>query len=269
MDEWRLIIDDAAEGCKNMAVDEAILQACEMGYAPSTIRFYEWARPELSIGYLQEYKKFNSVKMPVVRRITGGRAVLHYSEITYSIICRYDNPLFLKGIYGSYAVISHAFLNALRDISIDASIVSQVSRSIKKNSKESCFNSLSRYEIIACGKKIVGSAQRRYKSAFLQQGSIILDIDNRLIEGVFGRGAAEEMIGLNSLKKIDKGDLRKLCVKRIEEALRIRLHRGKLREQEKYFKDRLIEKKYASIKWNREGLCPRLIDNDNTGDGIK
>lgn len=261
MNEWRLIIDSAAEGCKNMSVDEAILQACDMGYAPSTIRFYEWARPELSIGYLQEYEKFDSAKMPIVRRITGGRAVLHCSEITYSIICRYDNPLFSKGIYGSYEVISHALLNALKDMSIDASFVSPVSRSMKNVSKESCFSSPSKHEIVVNGKKIVGSAQRRYKGAFLQQGSIMLDIDNGLIEGVFGKGIAEEMIGLNYFKKIDKGKLRNSCVERIEEALDVQLHKDKLGEMEEYFKDRLMEKKYTSIKWNREGLCPRLIDN--------
>jgi lipoate-protein ligase A len=259
MNKWRLIIDGAAEGYKNMAVDEAILQACNMGYAPSTIRFYEWTRPELSIGYLQDYNKFKSVTMPVIRRITGGRAVIHCSEITYSIICGCDNPLFSRKVYGSYEVVSHAILNALKDMSIDASIVLSVGRSVRKlDSKESCFSSPSRYEIMANGRKIVGSAQRRYKRAFLQQGSIILDIDSKLVEGVFGRDAAEEMIGLNYFKEVDKDKLRKSCIDRIEDALEVRLYKSELKKQENFLKDRLVERKYTSVKWNKEGLYQEL-----------
>ncbi|MFQ5585471.1 MAG: biotin/lipoate A/B protein ligase family protein [Thermodesulfobacteriota bacterium] len=254
MEEWRLIVDSPAEGSENMAVDEAILLSCEMGIAPSTIRFYEWRTPTISIGYLQSYTSFDGVEAPVIRRISGGRAVIHDAELTYSIICRREDSLFSKGIHGSYEVISRAIINALKDLSIEATIVPSKKRSSEGVIRESCFSSPSRYEIIVDGKKVAGSAQRRFKRAFLQHGSIIFDVDREMIVGVFGESALDSMTWLNLFKKVGKDEFRTACIERIEEALGVRLYHGTLSEEEECLRDRLILEKYTSDRWNKAGM---------------
>ncbi|NOS35740.1 MAG: hypothetical protein GQ522_03785 [Deltaproteobacteria bacterium] len=254
MEEWRLIVDNPAEGYENMAVDEALLLSCESGEAPSTVRFYEWKTTTISIGYLQRYGPFNNVEAPVVRRMSGGRAVIHGVELTYSITCNETAPLFSKGIYGSYRVISRALSDALKDISIEATTVSSGKRLSGSVNRESCFGSTSRYEILVEGRKVAGSAQRRFKRAFLQQGSILFDIDSEMVEAVFGDRALDGMAWLNLFSKASKEEFRAACVKRIEEVLAIRLCHGTLTEEEECLRDRLIHEKYTSDQWNKMGM---------------
>ncbi len=254
MEEWRLIVDNPAEGFENMAVDEALLLSCESGEAPPTVRFYEWKTTTISIGYLQRYGLFNSVEAPVVRRMSGGRAVIHSDELTYSIACNETSPLFSEGIYGSYRVISHVLSNALKDISVEGTTLSSDKRSSDSVNRESCFGSTSRYEILVEGKKVAGSAQRRFKRAFLQHGSILFDIDREMVEAVFGDRALDGVAWLNLFGKVSKEEFRAAFVKRIEEVLAIRLCHSTLTEEEERLRDRLIHEKYTRDRWNKRGM---------------
>ena len=123
---FRLILDPPKSGAENMAIDEALLRNMEEGVlsgAPelSILRVYSWSEPTLSIGYMQKAGAFKDVgDLPIVRRITGGRAVLHDSELTYSLICPSTNPIFAQGIEGAYRLVSTAIVESLKGFGIDA-----------------------------------------------------------------------------------------------------------------------------------------------------
>ena len=126
MQVWRLIKDGFNNGYYNMALDVAIASAVEKGASPPTLRLYGWKSPTLSIGYSQRTdKKIDTNyclknKIGIVLRPTGGRAVLHDKEVTYSLISPKNNPLFPDNISGTYRVISETLLNGLSFLEIDA-----------------------------------------------------------------------------------------------------------------------------------------------------
>ncbi|MBI2399825.1 MAG: lipoate--protein ligase family protein, partial [Deltaproteobacteria bacterium] len=118
--DWRLILDDDLPGHVNMARDSSILQALEAGSGVPTLRIYGWDAPTISIGYLQSPDPFPGLGLPVVRRITGGRAVVHFSEVTYSVTGLMDSPLFSGGVMAAYSVISSCIISALNDAGVEA-----------------------------------------------------------------------------------------------------------------------------------------------------
>ncbi|MFQ6031325.1 MAG: biotin/lipoate A/B protein ligase family protein [Candidatus Zixiibacteriota bacterium] len=184
MKQWRFIFTGANDAFFNMALDEAILQSCQGGDAIPTFRLYLWSPPGVSIGYFQSFEKtvdFNRCKernIQVVRRLTGGRAVLHENEITYSICASVEKyPELGEDINQTYQKISFALLESLRSLEISAEWVKpDRERTLPTgfNFSKPCFISNSRYEITVEGKKLIGSAQRRGKNSFIQHGSIPL-----------------------------------------------------------------------------------------------
>ncbi len=192
MQVWRVIRDGFNDGYYNMAVDEAIASAVEEGISPPTLRFYGWKSPTLSIGYSQrlenkidaEYCRKN--KIDIVLRPTGGRAVLHDKEVTYSIASPKNNPLFPDNISETYRVIGEALSKGLSILGIDANSNSafRIPHSVFRN--PSCFATTSQYEITVNGKKLIGSAQRRFKNSFLQHGSIPLENNHETLAHCLG-----------------------------------------------------------------------------------
>lgn len=184
---WRVIQDSPGDGALNMITDRAILMACNEGKVPATLRLYGWQRPTLSIGYSQEISKYIDMEsceknnIPVVRRFTGGRAILHQYEMTYSVIAPIPHPAFPGSLRGSFERISQAILESLKIGGIEDAIVAgkNNSRDISGRSP-ACFSMANHCEIVVRGKKLVGSAQRRLRSAFLQHGSVILDMAPKL-----------------------------------------------------------------------------------------
>ncbi|HTP05102.1 MAG TPA: lipoate--protein ligase family protein [Nitrospirota bacterium] len=202
MSSWKFLDTGSNMGAYNMAVDEELLARAQAGEAMPVLRFYGWSPPAVSLGRFQKVE--NAVNtdackrlgIDVVRRITGGRAVLHHHELTYSIISRTDNPLFPSNVLGTYKVIAAGLLTGLRNLGINAEMVSRSDRYaalVKKETRDpSCFSSPSWYEILVRGKKIVGSAQRRVTGAFLQHGSVLIGYDPSLYAQVLpGSGALE------------------------------------------------------------------------------
>ncbi len=249
MNDWRLLIDPPKSGIENMASDEAILDGCDKGLSPPTLRLYEWSAPTLSIGCFQ--KADNTVKycaetgIPYVRRITGGRAVLHFDEITYSIICCDNEPLFGEGISGAYRIISGCLLAALREIGINADM--HRSRAIEYGSEKiSCFHSPSRYEIIIDNKKLIGSAQRRFKRAFIQHGSILFGIDRALIARLFGEDSLVTIAWVKLYSNIKKHDFKLVLTDKIEKGLNIKLAVGNINDNERYLREKLIQERITN-----------------------
>lgn len=232
-----------------MATDEAILHSCNQKLSPPTLRLYEWSEPTLSIGCFQ--KADNAVKycsaagIPYLRRITGGRAVLHFDEITYSIVCGEDEPLFGEGISGAYRIISGCLLEALREIGVNAKMHTSRSCGAGREKQISCFHSPSRYEITIDNKKLVGSAQRRFKRAFIQHGSILFGIDRSLTEWLFGEESLRKMAWVKLYNNIKKHEFRPILTDKIKNGLNINLAVGKINDNERCLKDRLIQEKQS------------------------
>ena len=189
MQTWRLIRDKNHDGLTNMAKDEAISIACGEGKSPATLRFYGWETPAVSIGYSQKAESdinlqyCNSVGIDIVKRPTGGRAVLHENELTFSFNVSIENPLFPKNILNSHKKISEALLLGLHTLGVNAKLQYKSKKGIHRN--PFCFSASSLYELVFDGKKIVGCAQRRFRNSFLEHGSIPLKLDRRKLSSIF------------------------------------------------------------------------------------
>lgn len=181
---WRLVNTGSLDGAMNMAVDEAILNAHTEGNVPPTIRFYAWNIPTLSIGYFQRVERevdLHRVReqgVGFVRRATGGRAVLHDRELTYSIIVSETYPGIPQTVTESYRLFSQGLLEGFRALGLEADLVSLDKESSKEKAESAaCFDSPSWYELVVEGRKVAGSAQTRQRGTILQHGSILLDMD--------------------------------------------------------------------------------------------
>lgn len=188
MQRWRLIKNKSYDGAMNMAIDEAISLAYKEGKVNPTVRFYTWKPACLSIGYFQKLEsdidliacKENNIDY--VRRITGGRAVLHDKELTYSIVVGEENPIIDKSINLSYRFISEGLVKGLHLSNIPTDDLNSGEHITRGNLSAACFNAHASYEITINNKKIVGSAQHRKDGVLLQHGSIVLDFN---VENLF------------------------------------------------------------------------------------
>jgi len=250
-EKWRLIIDPGSSGCDNMATDEALLLAAstESRSAP-VLRIYGWDEPTLSIGYLQKAADFMDVGLPVVRRITGGRALLHDDELTYAVIAGADSELYAMGISLCYSAISRAIAGALKAFGLDADFAKPVSpRGYRRH--RACFASSARYEVLVGGKKIAGSAQRRLKGALLQHGSIMFGIDRALWGTVFGAEVLEKTATLMDMERqIERKDFRDAFIENISRSLGASFTVDGLTEYEKELQQVLIMERYSRKEWN-------------------
>lgn len=184
---WRLVVTMPASGAWNMAMDEAILEAAGRGDVLPTLRLYAWQPACLSLGYAQPVSDVNFASLEsncwdLVRRPTGGRAILHADELTYSVTGPPTEKRLSGSVLESYCVLSTALLEALRLIDIPAEAKEKplektyTTGAQQHNSAPNpvCFEVPSNYEITVDGKKLVGSAQARKKGGVLQHGSLPL-----------------------------------------------------------------------------------------------
>jgi len=186
-----VIRDGAGTGAHNMAVDTARSVALDRGEIPPTLRLYGWDPPALSIGYHQAEEDFDAEKLraagiDLVRRPTGGRAILHWHELTYSVVL----PLSAGSPRDLYMKIHEALLGGIRGLGITAGLGGSdegLRASYTSPGGLACFSSSVRSEIQADGKKLAGSAQRKIGSAILQHGSFLLGPQHRrLAEFILG-----------------------------------------------------------------------------------
>jgi lipoate-protein ligase A len=187
MTTWKLLDTSPNHGAYNMAMDEELLARAQREKTMPVLRFYGWDPPTVSLGRFQNLETAINTSaceqhgIAIVRRITGGRAVLHHQELSYCIVARNDDPLFPPSVLGTYKTIAACLVTGLRSIGIPAETVARTNRHttlVQKHSKNaSCFSSASWYELLVHQRKILGSAQRRLSCAFLQHGSLLLDYD--------------------------------------------------------------------------------------------
>jgi lipoate-protein ligase A len=163
-EKWRLLLTGFNTAFMNMAVDKAILVAHSKGRAPPTVRFYGWLPAAISIGYFQSLvdevnlDACKELGIDYVRRITGGGAVFHKDELTYSIVVTESHPEIPKNILRSYGRICGAVMKGLQQLGIQSNYVP--------------IN-----DIISGGQKISGNAQTRKMGTVLQHGTILMDVD--------------------------------------------------------------------------------------------
>ncbi len=265
---WRLVLDGAADGYTNMAVDEAILEAHLAGEVPPTVRFYRWRPACLSIGYFQraarEVDEAGCRRHGVdwVRRPTGGRAILHDVELTYSVVAGEGHPAVEGGVLESYRRISAALVAGLRRLGAPAEMAPARARGHGLGSA-ACFDAPSDYEVTIQGRKVIGSAQVRRGGALLQHGAILLAVDMARQVGVLqpppGMTQAQlaellrpRLISLAEAlgRPVSAEELAVALCAGFEEAWGLALREGGLTraEQERVA---ALRDKYASDAWNR------------------
>ena len=182
---WRLIHDVPRSGPRNMALDHA-LAVC-LPRNEGVLRLYSWKRPTVSFGRNEpavgRYSEqvVCSTNFEYVRRPTGGRAVLHDKELTYSIVIPLRETVRPREIYEE---INRTLAKAL--ISLNAPVTLSKDRQCQPLSSGPCFQSPAAGEVTANGRKLVGSAQARIGGRLLQHGSILLDGDQSQLDGLFG-----------------------------------------------------------------------------------
>jgi lipoate-protein ligase A len=178
MTQWRLLITPPARGAWNMALDEAILEHIGRGESIPTLRLYAWEPACLSLGHAQPYSDVDMNRLQargweVVRRITGGRAILHTDELTYSVIAPNDEPVIAGTVLQAYNRLAQALLLAVKNLELPVEM-QEGQANDSASSNPVCFEVPSTYEITVDGKKLIGSAQARKKEGVLQHGSLPL-----------------------------------------------------------------------------------------------
>lgn len=166
-----------------MAIDEAIFRQAQNSPVLPTLRFYGWCRPAVSLGYFQSISDEIDVTacrrqgIDIVFRPTGGKAVYHSDDFTYAVVAGDRDALFPPNILGTYEIIGRWLMTGLRELGIHAELAHNERDCSLALLKTSCFSSPSRYELLAGGKKICGSAQVRSRGVFLQHGSLLVTFD--------------------------------------------------------------------------------------------
>jgi lipoate-protein ligase A len=174
---YRFINTGVQEAALNMAIDEAILLHQLRGEIPPTLRVFRWERPAISLGRFQnverevELERCQQRGVALVRRPTGGRAVYHQDEFTYSIVIGKKQGV-PAGIVAAYTYLSQGLLAALKLLGIPAEISDE---RVKKQPSAACFASSTQADLTSGGFKLIGSAQRWQEDVLLQQGSLPLD----------------------------------------------------------------------------------------------
>ncbi len=265
---WRLLLSPPASGAWNMAVDEAILRAVACDEAPPTLRLYAWSPPCLSLGYSQPWEDVDVTRLrarqwDVVRRPTGGRAILHTDELTYALIAPTHHPLMHGGVLPSYRRIARGLLAALRLLGLDAQLEGEHPPS--PQAKPVCFEVPSSYEITVQGRKILGSAQARSAGAVLQHGTLPLWGDIARVAEVLhfpdeaARGQAQAQIRSRATtvseclgREVTWQQAAQAFQAGFEEALGLEFTFGVLSEGEYATAVTLRERKYAAPSWTQK-----------------
>jgi len=261
---WRLLIEPDADGAANMATDEALLDAYlgpQGRAAAPTLRLYGWNPATLSLGKGQSAAGSHDPAylaaqgLGLVRRPTGGQAVLHERERTYCVVGRLDRPPFDAGVLATYESISEALRDAIESLGIETSSAPRQSAELPDRGPV-CFNVASSHELLHRGRKLVGSAQMRRREAFLQHGSIPFHADARRLGSAIGAHAdASRIAGLSDALRNDSriGELDAALIAGFEHRFGIELVRGRLTPWERQRIEALRCWKYLSTSWTHRG----------------
>jgi lipoate-protein ligase A len=266
MTTWRLIQTPPARGAWNMAVDEAILENIIRGASFPTLRLYAWEPPCLSLGRAQPFADVDIARLEshgweVVRRMTGGRAILHTDELTYSVTGPVDEPRLAGSILESYNRLARALLAAVHDLGLPVEM-KEGKADASGVTNPVCFEVPSTYEITVEGKKLIGSAQARRKEGVLQHGSLPLTGDlTRICQAlVFPDESARETAAQRLLarattvesvlgREVARGIAAQAFVRAFEAELGLSFESRELTESELARADELVREKYGHPSW--------------------
>lgn len=249
MKKWRIIETIEEGGARQMAIDEAMLIARINNLVPNTLRFFTWKPSTITIGFFQDLEQeidlesTKDLKVDVIRRYSGGGAVFHQDELTYSLVVA-EKDLSLD-VLDSYKYLCQGVVNGLSALGIEAS-----------------FKPIN--DILVKGKKISGNAQTRKEGVILQHGTILLSVDvekmfsllkvsNEKLKGKLITSIKEGVTSIkNELKStnLDLDFLEKVFRQGFAEALKIEFNEGVLSKEEKEIAKELEEDKYLSKNWN-------------------
>ncbi|MCC5891073.1 lipoate--protein ligase family protein [Exiguobacterium sp.] len=199
---WHLLTTKDHTPAENMAIDEAVATFVARGELKPTLRFYSWAPHAISVGRFQratrdlDRARLKTNDIPVVRRLTGGRAVLHADELTYSVILPETMPSLPTNVIESYRLLTEGVRRGYQSLGVPAEFSVPLTdadrEALRKPKSAVCFDAASYYELAVDGRKIAGSAQVRHQGAVLQHGSIPLSIDDDVLFDCFSMEADEK-----------------------------------------------------------------------------
>jgi lipoate-protein ligase A len=265
---WRIIKHPPARGAWNMAVDEAILESVYSGDSLPTLRLYAWQPACLSLGHAQPFGDIDpdaleAESWDIVRRPTGGRAILHVDELTYSVIAPETEPRVKGGVLASYLQLSSALLQALKILGLEPEAKEKHAMGGKKDNPV-CFEVPSNYEITVRGKKLIGSAQARRKEGILQHGAVPLFGDLTRIITVLKFPDAESRVAARDRllahattveAELDSPISWEQAADAFQQAfqvsLNLDLHPGALSVKEIRRAGELLQEKYAHPSWTK------------------
>jgi len=268
--DWRLILTPPSPGAWNMALDEAILENIGGENARPTLRLYAWDPPALSLGYAQpasdvDYEALQKYGWDLVRRPTGGRAILHTDELTYSVIAPLNDSHAAGSILESYRTLSQALLRALQILGLPAKADKKYDLPPgTKTNAAVCFEVPSNYEITVEEKKLIGSAQARRQEGMLQHGTLPLTGDlSRITKALFYPNdetrfkAAQRLVEHATTveevleRKVSWEEAALAFQQGFQEALNLDLKEEKPTVSELKEADRLLREKYANDAWTK------------------
>jgi len=275
---WRFIDTAISNGFLNMAIDEAMLEAHLYGFTPPTLRVYRWSPPALSLGYFQnlervvELKRCSVLGIEIVRRLTGGRAVLHQNELTYSVVTSEKHGV-PKSITQSYQFLSKALIAAYGILGLEVCLAPRTGRLLSA----ACFTSATLADLTFQGRKLAGSAQFRKGDALLQHGSLPIGLDAQLFFSILKfhstsirdktlaaftqkATAISEILG----NRIDWQELKGALFEGFQKALGVELYQDVLTPGEIDRSQKLAKEKYSTFAWNYYGRYDDGVRGETT-----
>ncbi len=245
-ESWRLIDSGPRHPFYNMALDEALMRTIGEG---GTVRFYSWEPPALSLGYFQSTSDFDLDELAsrgtiVVRRPTGGGAIYHYRELTFAVIAGPSRSSALgPDIESRYARIHGAVIDALRQFGVESEMRGGgLDPPFSPSDHRLCFNRTIGCDIVAGGRKLVGSAQRKTPRGFLQHGSIPLRENPMSPDAAWVNAVSESEVGYESLAEA--------LARSFEKMLGAGLVPGEVTPEEEQEAQELAQNKYSTEEWN-------------------
>ena len=253
---WRFLITEPCDGATNMAIDEAMWRGRQAGTSPPTLRFFAWAPPTVSLGYGQPLDRHVDAEacrrlgVGVVRRPTGGSAIYHDGperELTYSVAATAEDLGVSADLLDTYRWIGRALVRGLRALGAPAEMI-PTGRGLGRD-PAFCFARTAAYEIEVSGKKIVGSAQRRQGTSFLQHGAVLLGVDEPRLRALFPttRAPLDSMTTLEAAigNRPTFEDVATILRDAFEVEHRLTLVPGGLTDDETAHVDRLVHDRYG------------------------
>ena len=271
MRAWRFVDSGKARGAFNMAADETLAEGLRDGAGKPVLRIFGWNPPAVSLGYNQllhrevDVEKCRRAGIDVVRRPTGGRAVLHWEELTYSVICPEDDANLGGPIDLTCRIVGECLVLGLQLFGVDATLaMAGPGRNAPRprSAAAPCFSSTSRWEVTCQSRKLIGSAQRRIRGVILQHGSLLLGAQHRMlvdllpalagpVRAQWTRRLEEGSIHLGACtpRRVDASALGACLAEGFCRHLKVEMQPETLNLPERQRAEELVAEKYGDREW--------------------